>query len=68
MSRIRDSVEWPVDLSSWKLVAKDEEWELYDMESEHTELRNLASVHPETTREMIKKYMNLAARVGVVEW
>jgi arylsulfatase A-like enzyme len=52
----------------WKLVAKSKEWELYDIESDRTELRNLASVHPEITREMIGKYNNWAARVGVIEW
>ncbi|KKL98297.1 hypothetical protein LCGC14_1825810, partial [marine sediment metagenome] len=52
----------------WKLVAKSKEWELYDIESDRTELRNLASVHPEITREMIGKYNKWAARVGVIDW
>ena len=52
----------------WKLVAKSKEWELYDIESDRSELRNLASVYPKITWEMIEKYKNWAAHVGVVEW
>jgi len=52
----------------WKLVSKGEEWELYDMKSDRTELRNLASAYPTITREMIEKYKNWATHVGVVEW
>jgi arylsulfatase len=52
----------------WKLVASGEEWELYDMEADRTELTNLAAVHPGITRAMIAKYEQWASRVGVVEW
>ena len=51
----------------WKLVAiKNAEWELYDMEADRTELKNLASAFPEITQEMIKKYENWALRMGVI--
>jgi arylsulfatase A-like enzyme len=50
----------------WKLVADSKEWELYDIESDRTELNNLASSYPKITQDMIEKYENWATRVGVI--
>jgi arylsulfatase A-like enzyme len=53
----------------WKLVAAhDASWELYDMQSDRTELNNLAATHPDKTKELIGKYALWATRVGVVPW
>jgi arylsulfatase len=50
----------------WKLVAKSKEWELYDIESDRTELNNLVSAYPEITQDMIEKYEKWATRIGVI--
>ena len=53
----------------WKLVAShDEPWELYDMEADRTELKNLASTHPEIVRELEQKYNAWADRAGAKPW
>lgn len=41
-------------VGDWKIVAagKASEWELYDLKTDRTESRNLASQHPEKVREM----------------
>jgi arylsulfatase A-like enzyme len=43
--RLRNKVQVPV-----------EHWELYDMQSDRTETRNLASEHPETLQSMIRQW------------
>jgi arylsulfatase A-like enzyme len=41
----------------WKLVAKaDSPWELYDMENDRTEMRNLASSKPDKVKELAAKW------------
>lgn len=55
----------------WKLVATkgpEAAWELYDMEADRTEMRNLATVHPDITASLVQKYTEWANRVGVVDW
>jgi len=52
----------------WKLVAINQEWELYDIEADRTELKNLASDYPQKAQEMIEKYEKWASRVGVIRW
>jgi arylsulfatase len=53
----------------WKLVAShDEPWELYDMEADRTELRDLSKAKPEIARELIAKYEAWAKRVDVKPW
>jgi arylsulfatase len=39
-------------------------WELYDLEQDRTETRNLASAHPALVRELAAQYDAWAARVG----
>jgi arylsulfatase A-like enzyme len=41
-------------------------WELYHLESDHTECRNVAAEHPETAREMIQRWYTEAGRYGVL--
>lgn len=53
----------------WKLVSKHPgAWELYDLESDRTELKNLASQFPEKARELARKWERWAQRVGVQPW
>jgi len=52
-----------------KLVCRNPgTWELYDMESDRTELNDLAGRHPETTARMAGAYEAWALRCGVVPW
>lgn len=51
----------------WKLVAKEHaEWELYDMTSDRTETKNVASQHPEIVASLSKKWSDWAARANVL--
>lgn len=51
----------------WKLVAKDrQDWELYDMEADRTELKNLAADQTDRVREMSALYDAWAKRCNVV--
>ncbi|MEC5127561.1 sulfatase-like hydrolase/transferase [Verrucomicrobiales bacterium BCK34] len=58
----------------WKLVGKEvamlagtnqKQWELYDMESDRTEVHDLASANPEKVRSMARLWEAWANRVGV---
>jgi arylsulfatase len=41
----------------WKIVrANDEDWELYDMENDLTELNNLAKEKPEIVDQVLVNY------------
>ena len=42
--------------------------ELYNLETDRTELQNLAAQHPEKVRELAAKYDAWAQNVGVVPW
>jgi arylsulfatase len=53
----------------WKLVASfNEPWELYDLEADRTELKDLSQVHPEVVRDLTIQYEAWANRVGVKPW
>ncbi|MDB6059755.1 MAG: hypothetical protein JWO95_3599 [Verrucomicrobiales bacterium] len=55
--------------SKWKLVASfNEPWELYDMEKDRTELRNLAPVHPDIVKRLSNEYEAWTKRAGVKPW
>lgn len=41
-----------IRVGDWKLVAPRKSWELYNLESDPTELHDLAADHPERVREM----------------
>jgi arylsulfatase len=43
-------------------------WELYDMETDRTELRNVAAEQPERVRDLVRMYEQWATRVGVRDW
>jgi arylsulfatase len=52
----------------WKLVAKGVRgsWELYDMEADRTESKNLIGERPELAEKMITQYDAWAEHAGVV--
>ena len=57
----------------WKLVSKwsppeSGRWELYNMDSDRTELHDLSAEQPERVSEMSAGWQNWADRIGVVEW
>lgn len=54
----------------WKLVAKGPlgAWELYDIESDRTEMHDLAAKLPEKREELIKKWEAWAQRAKVLPW
>ena len=50
-----------VRLDKWKLVAEHQgPWELYDMQADRTETRDLMRQHPQTARRMIEMYTDWA--------
>lgn len=52
----------------WKLVAENKRgWELYDLESDPTERKDLAGERAEIVKRLSAVYSEWAARVGVVE-
>jgi arylsulfatase len=56
-----------VRIGNWKLVRKyPDPWELYDMEQDRTETRDLAAQYPERVAEMRARYDEWAARCGVI--
>jgi arylsulfatase len=54
----------------WKLVAKGREaaWELYDMEADRSETRNLATEQAEVVAELSAMWQQWAKRARVVPW
>lgn len=44
------------------------EWELYNMESDRTELDDLATRYPDTVSELAGRYDEWARRCGVEPW
>ena len=58
-----------VRVGKWKLVARyPHEWELYDMDSDRTELKDLAGTHPDKVKELSTLYQDWAERCGVLPW
>lgn len=54
----------------WKLVAKgpDGAWELYDMETDRTEMNDLAAAHPEQVRRLAMAWEKWALRTAALPW
>lgn len=56
-------------LGQFKLVRQHgQAWELYDMEADRTELRNLAGMNPKLEAAMVAQYADWADKIGVMEW
>ncbi|MBH53042.1 MAG: arylsulfatase [Opitutaceae bacterium] len=54
----------------WKLVKRwdRENWELYDMEVDRSELNDLSAMYSDVLKDLLEKYTRWADRVGVVDW
>jgi arylsulfatase len=53
----------------WKLVAINKEpWELYDLDDDRTEQKNLAAQQPDRVRDLAARYDAWAQRCGVLPW
>lgn len=51
----------------WKLVRNyPDDWELYDMQADRTELNDLAATQPDRVRQMAAMYQDWADRCGVI--
>ena len=58
-----------IRLGQFKLVRQHaQDWELYDMEADRTELRNLIGKKPKLEAEMVGQYLSWAAKTGVMDW
>lgn len=56
-----------VRVGKWKLVRNyPGDWELYDMDADRTETRDLAADDPERVAQMLALYEDWAARCGVI--
>ena len=60
--------EFPGTWTTMYPYEKKGAWELYDMERDRSELRDLASAMPEKVKELVGDYEVWARRIGVVEW
>ena len=54
----------------WKLVARGPagKWELYDMEADRTEMRDVAAEEPERVRKLVTRWEAWARRANVLPW
>jgi arylsulfatase len=54
----------------WKVVAvgPDGPWELYDLDADRTEMRNLASNHPDRVKDMVAQWERWARRTNAIPW
>ena len=76
----REAIYWEhegnraVRVGDWKLAAKgragqDEvDWELYNIETDRSELHNLAEQQPERVKQMSAQWRAYAERANVVPW
>jgi arylsulfatase A-like enzyme len=65
MSRYENDTEY---YKSWGYPKKPrkQEWELYDMENDRTEMTELSAKHPEIAKELVAEYQKWADRVGAL--
>ena len=53
----------------WKLVSRfPDTWELYDMETDRTEMHDIADLHPDRVRKMAADYGAWKQHVGAQTW
>jgi len=71
----REAIFWEhegnraVRQGKWKIVSKHpDQWELYDIDADRTELTNLAQKYPEKVEQLKALYDSWAARCGVQPW
>jgi arylsulfatase len=71
----RDLLAWEhernraIRIGQWKLVARSgAEWELYDIETDPVEMKNLATTMPEKVKELAEKWETWAKRCLVLPY
>lgn len=71
----REAIYWEhegnraVRTGRWKLVARhDQPWELYDIQTDRVEAKNLAAEQPDRVRDLSLLYDRWAARASVAPW
>jgi arylsulfatase A-like enzyme len=71
----REAIYWEhegnraVRMGSWKLVAEhDGAWELYDIDADRSEQRDVAAMHPERVRDLAGRWDAWASRARVEPW
>ncbi|MDK1374083.1 MULTISPECIES: arylsulfatase [unclassified Sinorhizobium] len=58
-----------IRIGRWKLVREEpNDWELYDLAVDRTELNDLAASNPEIVADLAAKWQAWATRVGVIPW
>ena len=58
-----------IRIAEWKLVSRyPDDWELYDIAVDRTEMHDLAAQQPDRVKEMSSKWNDWAKRVGVMPW
>jgi len=70
----REAIYWEhegnraIRVGKWKLVAKGVKgpWELYDLETDRTELNNLAQKYPKRAKKMAAMWQKWAERADVL--
>jgi arylsulfatase len=59
-----------IRIGKWKAVAVDPagRWELYDLDADRTEMRDLAAQHPERLKQMVEQWEQWARRTNTIPW
>ena len=58
-----------VRYGQWKLVSRyPEDWELYDMTADRTELNDLSALKPDVVADLSTRHEQWAERAGVIPW
>jgi arylsulfatase A-like enzyme len=72
----REAIYWEheghcaIRVGNWKLVSlkRGEDWELYDISKDRSELNDLASQQPDRVKQMSKQWNVWAKRANVIPW
>ena len=58
-----------IRFNDFKLVKKHgQDWELYDMDEDRTEINNIAKRNAPLERDLLKRHEDRAAKTGVLDW
>ncbi|MBO9703155.1 MAG: arylsulfatase [Sporocytophaga sp.] len=59
-----------IRVKNWKLVYELEqnEWQLYDLQSDRSETRNLVNNYPDKVQQLIAAHDKWCSKIGVIDW